>query len=477
MKQVLSTNLKISQHLVMTPQLQQSIKILQLSRMELIDTIKEEMEINPVLEDEKYSSEESLNELSDLERLSGDNGSGTVSDKAVEEMDWNNYFENIAYASYNRQPSIPSENSVDYERFVSRKQTLEEYLLWQFQMTEHRKEEFEIAEYIIYNLDRDGFLKVTKEEIAEEFSTDIENVSKIIKKINFLDPVGIATTNLQEAILVQMEFYQCENELVKKILSENINLLENKNIKAIAKIYEITEEEVLEIVKIINSFEPRPARNFRTDFVQTIIPDVYVYKKDDDYHIVLNDDGIPKFRINEEYVKMMAMEKKEDVKKFLQEKVNNAKWLLRSIDQREKTIYKVVQSLIKFQRDFFDKGHSYLKPLILKDVAEDLNLHESTVSRTTNNKYISTPHGIFELKYFFSTSIGSSDGTNDFSTRVVMEIIKNIVDSEPENKPYSDEKISDILSEKHNIKIARRTVAKYRAQLNILPSSKRKKFK
>jgi len=472
MKQVLSTNLKITQNLVMTPQLQQSIKILQLSRLELIDTIKEEMEINPVLEDDRYSNEESLDDLPVFESESTDNGS----EKAIEEMDWNNYFENIAYASFNRAAPASSEESVDYERFVSKKQTLEEYLLWQFQMTHHTIEEIEIAEYVIYNLDKDGFLQVSCEEIAEEFSTSKENVAKIIKKINFLDPVGIAARNLQDAILIQMEFYGTENELAKKILLENINLLENKNVKALAKIYEISEESVLDIVKVINSFEPRPARNFRTDFVQTIIPDVYVYKKENDYHIVLNDDGIPRFRINEEYVKMLSLEKKENVKKFLQEKVNNAKWLLRSIEQREKTIYKVVESLIKFQRDFFDKGPSHLKPLILKDVAEELNLHESTVSRTTNNKYISTPHGIFELKYFFSTSIGSSDGTDDFSTRVVMEKIKKIVDSEPENKPYSDEKISEILSIKHNIKIARRTVAKYRTQLNILPSSKRKKF-
>ncbi len=472
MKQILTTNLKMTQNLVMTPQLQQSIKILQLSRLELIETIKEELEINPVLEDDRISTLETTENTDEFSSEFSSNGN----DKAVEEMDWNNYFENIAYASYNRAPAIASEETPDYERFVSKKQTLEEYLLWQFRMTKHTEQEIEIAEYIIYNLDRDGFLKVSNEEVAKEFSVPMEYVDNIIKKINFLDPVGIATKNLQEAILVQMEFFNCKNDLAKKILTENINLLENKNIKTLSKIYNVSREEILEIVKIINSFEPRPARNFRTDFVQTIIPDVYVYKKDNNYHIVLNDDGIPRFRINEEYVKMLSAKKKEDVKKFLQEKVNNAKWLLRSIEQREKTIYKVVETLIKFQKDFFDKGPSNLKPLILKDVAEELNLHESTVSRTTNNKYISTPHGIFELKYFFSTSISSSDGNDDFSTRVVLEIIKNIIESEPENKPYSDEKISEILSEKHNIKIARRTVAKYRTQLNILPSSKRKNF-
>ena len=202
-----------------------------------------------------------------------------------------------------------------------------------------------------------------------------------------------------------MDFYGCDNEIARRFLKENIKLLENKNIKLLSKIYNISEEEVLETIKLINSFEPRPARNFRSDFVQTIIPDVYVYKKGDDYVIVLNDEGIPRFRINEEYIQMLTKSGKENVKKFLQEKVNNAKWLLRSIEQRERTIYKVVDALIRFQRDFFDKGVSFLKPLVLKDVASELELHESTVSRTINNKYISTPHGIFELKYFFQQEL------------------------------------------------------------------------
>ena len=470
MKQVLTTNLKISQNLVMTPQLQQSIKVLQLSRIELIDTIKEEMEINPVIEEEKFSKEESL------ENIDFDNDNSEYNSRAVEDMDWQSYFENIAYASFNKYPVNYMDEAPDFEKFTSKKQTLEEYLLWQFKMVHNNQEDLRIAEYIIYNLNKDGFLIVTEDEIVKELDVDIENVRKVIKIINFLDPVGIGAKNFQEAVLIQMEFYNCDNEIAKDILRNNIKLLENKNIKTLAKIYNITEEDVFEIIKIIHSFEPRPARNYTSEIAQTIIPDVYVYKKGSDYTIVLNDDGIPKFRINEEYVKMLTKEKKENIKQFLQEKVNNAKWLLRSIDQREKTIYKVVESLLKFQRDFFEKGPSYLKPLILKDVAEDLNLHESTVSRTTNNKYISTPHGIFELKYFFSTSISSSDGSDDFSTRVVMEKIKNIVENEPPHKPYSDEKISEILENEHNIKIARRTIAKYRSQINILPSSKRKRF-
>ncbi len=474
MKQVLTTNLKISQNLVMTPQLQQSIKVLQLSRIELIDTIKEEMEINPVIEEEKYTNEESFDEIAEFENSSSDNMNYT---EAVEDMDWKSYFENLAYASYNKYPANYLDETPDFEKFTSKKQTLEEYLMWQFKMANNNEEELKIAEHVIYNLNKDGFLIVSEEDIAKELNIDVEKVKDVIKKINFLDPVGIAAKNFQEAVLIQMEFYNCDNEIAKDILKNNIKLLENKNIKTLAKIYNITEKEVFEIIDIIHSFEPRPARNFSSEVAQTIIPDVYVYKKGDDYTIVLNDDGIPKFRINEEYVQMLAKEKKENIKQFLQEKVNNAKWLLRSIEQRERTIYKVVESLLKFQRDFFDKGPSYLKPLILKDVAEDLNLHESTVSRTTNNKYISTPHGIFELKYFFSTGISSSDGSDDFSTRVVMEKIRNIVENEPSHKPYSDEKISEILEKEHNIKIARRTIAKYRSQMNILPSSKRKRFK
>ncbi len=475
MKQVLTTNLKISQNLVMTPQLQQSIKVLQLSRIELIDTIKEEMEINPVIEEERFSNEESFDEIAEFENSASNNEE--YNSKAVEDMDWKSYFENIAYASFNKYPANFQEETPDFEKFTSKKQTLEEYLLWQFKMAHNNEEDLKIAEYIVYNLNKDGFLVVTEEEIAKELNVTEEDVKRVLKTINFLDPVGIGAKDFREAILIQMEFYNCDNEIAKDILKNNLKLLENKNIKTLAKIYNISEKEVFDIIELIHSFEPRPARNYSSEIAQTIIPDVYVYKKGDDYTIVLNDDGIPKFRINEEYVKMLAKEKKENIKQFLQEKVNNAKWLLRSIEQRERTIYKVVESLLKFQREFFDKGPSYLKPLILKDVAEDLNLHESTVSRTTNNKYISTPHGIFELKYFFSTGISSSDGSDDFSTRVVMEKIKNIVENEPPHKPYSDEKISEILEKEHNIKIARRTIAKYRSQMNILPSSKRKRFK
>ncbi len=475
-KQTLSTNLKISQNLVMTPQLQQSIKILQLSRLELIKTIREEIEINPVIEDERYSNEESVDDIMDMDNEGVTLNNAGMDKKAIDEMDWSNYFENIAYASYNKVAANYSEESPDFEKFISKKQSIEEYLLWQFQMTEHSEKEFAIAENIIYNIDNDGFFVADVQNIAQELLCSVEDVERIRKRINFLDPIGIAAKSVEESILLQMEFANCKDSIAADIIRNNIKLLENKNIKALAKYYNISEGEVLDSIKVIHSFEPKPARNYKTDIVQTIVPDVYVYRSGDDYTIVLNDDGIPKFRLNDEYIAMLQRERKDDVRKFLQDKVNSAKWLLRSIDMREKTIYKVVETLIKFQRGFFDNGLPFLRPLVLKDVAEILDIHESTVSRTTNNKYISTPHGIFELKYFFSTGINSINGNNDFSTKVVMEKIKAILQKEQNGKPYSDDKISEILDKEHNVKLARRTVAKYRMQLNILPSSKRKKL-
>ena len=473
MKPTLTQNLKLKQSLVITPQLQQSIKILQLSRQELIEKIKEEIETNPVCEEMLYSEEENLEEPID--------GKDTQEfSKAISEFDWDAYTENSSFFSYNFKYSHreKKDENIDFENMISRGDTLEEYLLWQLRMTDISEEEFKIGEYLIYNIREDGYLDVKVEEVAEKFNVSKEKVEEILKKINFLDPVGIGAKDLVHCLLIQMEFHKIEDELAKDIVKNHLNLLQNKNIQQLAKIYNVEPSRIEEVISIINSLEPKPARLFSKSQPQTIIPDVYVYKRGDDFVIVLNDDGIPKFKINEEYVnKLLNKYSKKEVKEYLVEKVKNAKWLLKSIEQRERTIYKVVECLIKFQREFFEKGVQYLKPLVLKDIAEELGLHESTISRTTHNKYISTPHGIFELKFFFNKGINSFTGDEVISSKVVMERIKEIINSEPPDKPYSDEKISKILKEKYNINIARRTVAKYREQMKILSSSKRKKFK
>ncbi len=471
MKPVLTQTLKVSQNLVMTPQLQQSIKILQLSRQELIEKIKEEIETNPVCEEDSFSQE--VEEEREDFVASGSNS------EAVNDFDWESYGENASFITYNFKFSHKErlEEDIDFENMVSKDSSLEEYLIWQIRMTDLKEEDLPIAEYLIYNLNEDGYLDIEIEEVAKYFSVDKERVENVLKKINFLDPVGIGAKDLSHCLLIQMEFNNIKDELAESIIKNHLSLVQNKNIQQLARIYNVNEERILEVIELINSFEPKPARLFRTGVVQTIIPDVYVYKKGDDFVIVLNDDGIPRFRINEEYVNMLLQKSnKKEVKEYLIEKVKNAKWLLKSIEQRERTIYKVVECLIKFQRDFFEKGINHLKPLVLRDIADELGLHESTISRTTHNKYISTPHGIFELKFFFNKGISSYSGNDVISSKVVMEKIKEIINSEPPDKPYSDEKISKILKEKYNINLARRTVAKYREQMKILSSSKRKRL-
>ncbi len=479
MKQVLSQHLKISQNLVMTPQLQQSIKILQLSRMELIEKIKEEIESNPICEEESpFENEfETIDIEKDSESITPpENGNFN---EALNDFDWELYQENMSFVSYNSKYAHKEkiDEDVNFENIVSKQTTLEEYLMWQIRMTDLPEEDLKIAEFLIYNINEDGYLEVSLEEVSATFNRDINDVKQILKEINFLDPVGIGALNLSHCLLIQMEFNKVKDNLAEDIIKNHLNLIQNKNINQLAKIYNVDEERILEVIEFINSLEPKPARLFRSSLAQTIIPDVYVVKKGDDFVIILNDDGIPKFRINEEYVEsLLKKNSKKEVKDYLVEKVKNAKWLLKSIEQRERTIYKVVECILKFQREFFEKGINYLKPLILKDIAEELGLHESTISRTTHNKYISTPHGIFELKFFFNKGLSSSNGEESVSSKVVMERIKEIISMEPPNKPYSDEKISKILKEKYGINIARRTVAKYREQMKILSSSKRKKI-
>ena len=476
MKQVLSQQVKITQNLVMTPQLQQSIKILQLSRQELIEKIKEEIESNPICEEENSFDSEHLNsENEDFESFSKDNGNS----EALNDFDWETFQENMSFVSYNSKFSHKErmEDEINFENMISKATTLEEYLMWQIRMTDLPQEDLLIAEYLIYNINEDGYLDVSLEEVSKIFNKDIEDIKKVLKEINFLDPVGIGALNLSHCLLIQLEFNQIDDPLAKNIIKNHLNLIQNKNITQLSKIYNVTEEKILQVIDLINTLEPKPARLFKGSTVQTIIPDVYVVKRGNDFVIILNDDGIPKFRINEEYVEsLLKKSSKKEVKEYLIEKVKNAKWLLKSIEQREKTIYKVVECILKFQRDFFEKGINYLKPLILKDIADELGLHESTISRTTHNKYISTPHGIFELKFFFNKGLSSTNGNEVISSKVVMEKIKELINSEPPDKPYSDDKISKILKEKYDINIARRTVAKYREQMKILSSSKRKKL-
>jgi RNA polymerase sigma-54 factor len=490
----LKQQLKLSQQLVMTPQLQQAIKLLQLSRMELVDLVREEMVENPVLEDglettEKTQAEQQEQRGEDMslegvdqERPPPAEAAATTPETtsevkadegAVREIDWENYLENYSYA-----PPMPayrpnSDDLPSIENTLTRKPSLFDHLVWQLKLNNLSEQDENIGMLIIGNLDPNGYLKdATLEEIAEECSVVVQHTERVLQRIQEFDPVGVAVRDLKESLQIQAVQAGEDDEVVTRIIQDHMGNLERKNYQAIARDLKEPLEEIYEAVKVIASFHPKPGRLYSDEEPVYITPDVYVHKVGDKYFVVPNDDGLPKLKISSFY--RTALSGSPQAREYIQDKLRSAQWLIRSIQQRQRTIVKVTESIVKFQREFFDRGINYLKPLILRDVAEDISMHESTISRVTTNKYVHTPQGIFELKFFFNSGINRTDG-DEIASESVKSKIKGIIAKEDVRKPYSDQKIVELLQDQ-NIDIARRTVAKYREQLGILSSSKRKQL-
>ncbi len=473
----LRQQLKLTQQLIMTPQLQMAIKLLQLSRLELLDQIHQELEENPALEEVQESQPEDSNaeaaEKPESDRV--DNQEVTIDEKIPDDIDWSNYIDE--YNSVGRT-SFETENrdAPRYEAFISKKESLNDHLIWQLAMSFPAEYEQELASLIIGNLDKDGYLDVPIEDLAQTSGESLEKVQDALDLVQSFDPVGVAARNLGECLLIQARHLGIDTPLITAIIENHMNHLENKNYKAISRALKVKFDEVVAAVNVIRNLEPRPGREFSEETPQYIVPDIYVYKVDDDFVIMLNDDGMPKLRVNSLYKKSLSQKQKlpGEAENYIQEKMRSAAWLIKSIHQRQKTIYKVMESILRFQRDFFEKGIAHLRPMVLRDVAQDIEMHESTISRVTTNKYAYTPQGIFELKYFFNSSIRKSHG-GEIASASVQQKIKDIIANENPRKPYSDDKIAKLLKEA-NIRIARRTVAKYREILGILPSNKRKQI-
>jgi RNA polymerase sigma-54 factor len=473
----LRQQLKLTQQLIMTPQLQMSIKLLQLSRLELVEAIRQELEENPALEEvQDFADEESRADQS--EAASDDTPAikeVEIEEKINDDIDWSNYID-----EYNSTGKIAFEtekkNTPNFESFVARKESLNDHLLWQLLMTFPTEEEEKIGSLIIGNLNKDGYLDIPVEELINTSGSSSDKVNQVLSLIKTFDPIGVGSTDLKECLLVQAKHFKLNNTIVTDIIKNHINNLENKNYKAIAKALKINIQKVVSAVNIIKEFEPKPGRSFSVEEPQYINPDIFVYKLEDGFLILLNDDGVPKLHINSYYKQFISRGGKLSgkAKEYLQDKIRSASWLIKSIQQRQKTIYKVMESILKFQREFFENGIAHLKPMVLRDVAEDIGMHESTISRVTTNKYAYTPQGLFELKYFFNSSIKRIDG-DSIASASVQEKIRQIVLNEDASKPYSDEKITELLKES-NINIARRTVAKYREMMELLSSNKRKQF-
>lgn len=474
----LKQTLKLTQQLVMTPQLQQAIKLLQMSRMELVETIAEEMETNPALEegaDQDDAAQPDEAEAEAKEKVMGEVTEEVSSTSASEkELDWEQYID-----SYNANDFSPvsyeREEAPVYDNIIKSQDTLADHLLWQMRMTNLDEKQKAIGEFIIGNIDEDGYIKISLDEVASDMNVSVEEAEEVLGVIQEFDPVGIAARDLKECLLIQARYLGLEDSLVGEIISNHLENIEKRKIAVIVRETGTSTDEVIAAVKIITEMEPRPGRPFSSDNTQYIVPDVYVYKVGDDFNIVLNDEGLPRLRVSSYYRGMIHRgESDGNAKEYIQERLRSAMWLIKSIQQRQRTIYRVMESLLEFQRDFFEKGVQYLRPLVLKDVADAIGMHESTISRVTNNKYVYTSHGIFELKYFFNSGI-SRFGEEDIASESVKERIKQLIDAEPPNKPLSDQAIVNLLKAA-GINIARRTVTKYREMMGISSSSKRKKL-
>ncbi|MGE0787174.1 MAG: RNA polymerase factor sigma-54 [Sandaracinaceae bacterium] len=483
--------LRLSQQLVMTPQLQQAIKLLQMSRIELEALVREEMLENPVLED-------SLEPVNRLERESATDGEASTIDQQVaaddkmssevgketekksDDIDWERYLENHSLQA--PMPSFRRGNEDElpgYEATMASGEDLVDHLWWQVRMSDLVEDEMRFAALVLGNLDDAGYLKlenVPPEEVvpklADESDLHPDDAEEVLKIIQRMDPLGVASRTLSECLRVQAESHEMD-ALTLSIIDDHLDNLEKKNYAAIAKELDVPVDEVYDVAQVIAELEPRPGRNFITEEPRYIVPDVHVHKVGDKYFVVANDDGMPKLKISGFYRSAMAGDPK--AKEYIQNKLRSAQWLIRSIDQRRKTIVKVTECIVDKQREFFDRGIEYLKPMILRDVAEAVGMHESTISRVTSNKYVATPRGVFELKFFFNSAIKRDGAEEDIASEAVKQAIKKIIGEEDSQNPHSDQKIVEILAAK-NIVIARRTVAKYREMLGILSSSKRKKY-
>jgi len=475
--------LKLSQKLVLTPQLQLAIKLLQMPQLELSQTLTQELTENPFLEEElleETTSEElSRDEIENIEAERETDDAESPLEKMMDGLGGfgvDEYFEERSSDGRDLGYFVPGTNTPSsFEQFASKSLDIYDHLLWQLRLSDVAEDIRQIGEVVIGNIDENGYLIATDDEIEKMANADSINVNKAIALVQQFDPPGIGARDMKECLLLQLKMLGLAGSFAEKIINNNIEDLKRKNYSHIAKEYGCSLDDVVVAVKVIEGLEPKPARNFSTAGADYIVPDVFIVGTDEGYNIVLNDDRVPKLKINSYYKKLLRQKNSfsEEERQFLNEKFRSATWLLKSLDQRNKTIYRVTESIIKFQRDFFDRDVQYLKPLNLRDVAVDLDLHESTISRVTSNKYLSCGHGVFCFKFFFSSALHGSTG--DISSTSVKDSIRKIISEENRQKPLSDQRIAELLKS-NNIVIARRTIAKYREELKIPSQSRRRRF-
>ncbi|HYL59424.1 MAG TPA: RNA polymerase factor sigma-54 [Candidatus Acidoferrales bacterium] len=515
----LGQDLRLRQQLVMTPQLQQAIKILQLSLPELEAIVQSELEQNPMLEplDQSPAEAASESEMPDPEAAvqsadgeplppDGDGAGAANSDddwetgsreekpltapeteardaalelkelNSLEKLDWREYLETYSNDWHQREPA-DADGDDDHrsalENTPLRRSTLEDHMMWQLRLSNLTEADQRIGATIIYNLNADGYLETPVAELAAQLEIAPAEVERVLARVQRFDPPGVAARDLRECLLAQMQNLGMEDSLAARIVANHLDLLEKHRYAEIAKVLGAPVEMVGQAVKVISLLEPKPGRDYGGEEPTYVVPDVYIQKVGEEYVVTLNRDAVPRLRLAGYYQRVLNdVDVAAETREYLQERLRSARWLVKSIYQRQQTIFKVATSIVKFQRAFFDHGISQLRPLVLKDVAEDIGMHESTISRATANKYAHTPQGIYELKFFFTSGVKGASG-EDVSAETVKEQIRAMVTGETAQNPLSDQAIAEILKARQ-INIARRTVAKYRQAMGIPPSANRK---
>lgn len=469
MSMELRLSLRQTQRMIMTQSLQQAIGLLQLSRLELIQAVRQELEENPLLD------EEVLEEAQVTEEASGDD-EGEPGEDPLSDFDWESYLEDAS--DYRREFPREEVERWSPEERLTRPRSLADHLLFQLHLSTSDPDLIHWATEIIGNLDENGYLNLEPGDLRGKTSADQAAIEKALELVQSFDPPGVAARDLRECLLLQLNSLRDGEQvtMARTLVGDHLAELEGRYLTRIAERLKVSIKVIQDALLLICSLEPKPGRTFTTEEPRYITPDVYILKVDDRFVVVLNEDGLPRLRISAYYRGLLGKGRSssKETREYVEGKMRSALWLIRSIEQRQRTLFKVSESIVKFQREFLERGITHMRPLTLKEVAEDISMHESTVSRVTTNKYVHTPEGLFELKYFFHRGVQAVDG-EAVSSLTVKEFVRRHLTAEDTGKPLSDQKIVEILKQQ-GIDIARRTVAKYRGQLRIPSSSRRRKY-
>lgn len=470
--------LRLSQQLAMTPQLQQAIRLLQLSTLELQQELQQALESNPLLEQIDTHEEIDTRETQDSETL--DTADALEQKEMPEELPLDASWDTIYTAA---TPSGTSGDYIDDELPVYQgetTQTLQDYLMWQVELTPFSDTDRAIATSIVDAVDETGYLTVPLEDILESIGDeeiDIDEVEAVLKRIQRFDPVGVAAKDLRDCLLIQLSQFDKTTpwlEEARLIISDHLDLLANHDFRTLMRVTRLKEDVLKEAVNLIQSLDPRPGQSIQTGEPEYVIPDVLVRKHNGHWTVELNSDSIPRLQINQHYASMCNNARNDGDSQFIRSNLQDAKWLIKSLESRNDTLLRVSRCIVEQQQAFFEQGEEYMKPMVLADIAQAVEMHESTISRVTTQKYLHSPRGIFELKYFFSSHV-NTEGGGEASSTAIRALVKKLIAAENPAKPLSDSKLTSLLSEQ-GIMVARRTVAKYRESLSIPPSNQRKQL-